>query len=311
MIFESFLREAGLVPLDIQADGKWRRCPTEAKPKKHNGSYKLATDGLVGWCMDYAVHTEPLTWRPDRAGEAPKIDFAAIARRRAMDRKALIQATHAARKFYFDCAPLRNGHPYLESHGLTMAGCRGLKIDVDGWLVVPVLRDQNVMSVQRISPAGEKRFWPGASVKAGSYAIERPGATITVLCEGLATGLAIFAAAPATRIVVAFNAGSLPYVAMPRRGLVVVAADHDHETLARTGTNPGLKAAYEAAHALGCGVAVPEGVLGSDFCDLRQEWLAERLANRGKMEHEGAIRREVDARIATVVTRNAVYLWGR
>ena len=310
MNFDSFCRDAGLMPRDVQADGKWWRCPTESHPRKRNGSYKLAADGLIGWAMDYAVHSKPLTWRPDREYRVPVVDHAAIAKRRSEERRALVRATQAAREFYLSCTPLRDGHPYLKAHDVSMAGCRGLKIDQQGWLVVPVLLDGRLISVQRIDAAGEKRFWPGAPVKAGSYALERLGARITVLCEGLATGLVIFAAAPMTRIVVSFNSGNLGRVAMPRRGLVVVAADNDHATAERTGTNPGLVAATAAAEVLGCGVAVPADLMGSDWSDWRQERIQARLANRGKMERESDIRRAVDAEIAAAMSRNAVYLRG-
>jgi phage/plasmid primase-like uncharacterized protein len=54
----------------------------------------------------------------------------------------------------------------------------------------------------------------------------------------------------------------------------VIAADNDHGTEERTGTNPGIQAAQEAAQALSCGVAHPEGIRGTDWADARQEWAA-------------------------------------
>ena len=304
--FESFVREAGLIPGDVLQDGKWRRCPTESHPRKKNASYKLAQDGLIGWVMNFEVHSEPLTWRPEKEYVAPKIDGAVIARKRAAERQALIQATRGAQKFYTDCKPLIGGHPYLTDHELSMAGCFGLKLDKDGWLVIPVLRN-GLISVQRISPEGEKKFWYGASVKGGSYTIERPGASITVLVEGFATGAAIFAAVPLSRVVVAFNAGGLAHATLPRRGMAVVAGDNDHQTEARLGHNPGLEAATEAAEALGCGVAIPTGIAGTDWADWRRETVAARLADRDK-QREGDIRRAVDAEIAAAMMRNARFL---
>jgi putative DNA primase/helicase len=307
--FAEFVRSAGLLVDYVSADGKWHRVPTEDHPKRKNGSYKLADDGLVGWAQNFAIHSEPLTWRPEREYQPPKIDGAAVARKRNEDRRALVKATQAAREFYLSCEPLRGGHQYLESHCLTMTGCYGLKLDPDGWLVVPIRLDGNLLSVQRISPEGEKRFWPGASVKSGSYLIERRGAQITILCEGLATGLAIFAAAPATRIVVAFNSGNLAKVQIPRRGLVVVAADNDHQTAERIGHNPGLDAAQAAAEALGCGVAVPFGMSGSDWCDYRNDRL--HFMWQGKPQaRESEIKRAVDAEIAAAIMKNAVFLRG-
>ncbi|MDZ4253417.1 MAG: toprim domain-containing protein [Sulfuritalea sp.] len=306
--FASFLRGAGLIPGDILQDGKWRRCATEDHPKKRNGSYKLAPDGLVGWCQDFATMSEPITWRPDHNSTPSPIDFAAIARRRAEERRIEVRATQAASRYYLDCKPLIGGHPYLEQHGLKMDGCFGLKSD-GGWLVIPVLKDRFLMSVQRINQGGEKLFWPGAPVKAGSYTIDRRGAQVLVLCEGLATGLAIFAAVPTARVVVAFNSGNMAHVAIPRHGLVCVAADNDSATEARIGRNPGLKAAQEAADALGCGIAVPTGIQGSDWADYRNERISAMLIDRLKMQ-ESEIRRAIDGEISAAIMRNATFLRG-
>lgn len=307
MNFESFLREAGLIPGEIEC-GRWIRCATESHPRKKNGSYKLAPDGLVGWATNFESGGL-MTWRPEGSDAPAKVDHVAIAWRAAQARKALIKATTFARAFYAECKPLRNSHPYLESHRLTMAGCFGLKIDSDGWLVVPVLLGTNVISVQRISPTGVKRFWPGASVKAGSYTVERKGASITVLCEGLATGLAIFACAPLTRIVVCFDAGNMPKVAenLSVRGLVTVAADNDKQTEGRVGANPGLIAAQAAASRLGCGIAIPEGITGTDWCDLRNERFDALVASR-PAARDSSLRRAVDAEIAAAIFRNTTFV---
>lgn len=304
--FADFVRSAGLIPGDILADGKWRRCATETHQRKKNGSYKLAPDGLVGWVQNFEGGNL-LTWRPDRADAPAKIEHAAIASRQAQARRDLIKATQAARAFYIGCKPLRGGHPYLESHGLSMTGCFGLKIDSDGWLVAPVLLDGNLMSVQRISPDGEKRFWPGAAVKSGSYAVERRHASVTVLCEGLATGLAIFAATPLARVLVAYDCGNMPRVRIPRQGMAVVAADNDWKTATKIGHNPGIEAAREAAEAIGCGVAIPAGITGTDWCDYRQERIVFLLADDLKAR-EGDVRRRVDAEIAATIMRNATFL---
>jgi len=306
--FSAFLHANGLLPRDVVADGRWHRCPTTSHPKKKNGSFKFAADGLIGWCLDYAVHSEPLTWRQDKSDAPAKIDHAAIDRRQAQARRDLVRATQAARSFYLGCKPLRGGHPYLASHGLAMTGCFGLKIDAEGWIVVPVLLDGNLMSVQRISPDGDKRFWSGASVKAGSYAVERRHASVTVLCEGLATGLAIFEATPLARVLVAFDAGNMRRVPVPRQGMVVVAADNDFRTALNIGRNPGLEAATEAAEAIGCGVALPTGLrAGSDWCDFRMERVA-HLLNDNLKARDGDIRRRVDAEIAAAIMRNATFL---
>lgn len=278
--FLAFIAAHGIIAPDCITPGKWQRCRTENHPRKKNGSIKLADDGQVGWCQDYAVHAEPLMWRAGRAGPlAAPLDRALIARRQAERRAALAAATLSARSRYAQCAPLRNEHPYLAGKGFGVAGCHGLRVDAAGALVVPMLCDGAILSLQRIAADGEKRFHPGATTRGACYVIERPGATVTAFAEGFATGLTIFHAVPACRVVVAFNAGNLPVVASARRpaGLAVVCADNDWETAARIGRNPGLEYAREAAALLGVGVAYPE-CAGSDWNDFLSARLEARAA---------------------------------
>lgn len=304
--FEAFVRGLGLLPRHaVTASGKWERCPTESHPRKRNGSYKLAADGMIGWALDFAVHSEPLTWRPDKESPTPHFDALQLRRANAEARQRQVRATLAAREFHRDCNPLVGGHPYLEAHGLDASGCYGLRVDRDGWLVVPMFKDRNLMSVQRISPEGVKRFWKDAPVSGASYVIERQQASITVLCEGLATGLAIFNAAPLTRVVVAFNSGNLSRVAVPYAGMLTIAADNDWETEARIGSNPGLLAAQEAAGVHGGGVAAPLDIHGTDWCDWRVEMTAERMERKRLHETRGDVRRSVDAELADHIARAA------
>jgi putative DNA primase/helicase len=271
--FVRFIAANGIIAPDHIAPGKWVRCRTTSHPKKKNGSIKLADDGLVGWCQDYAVHAEPVLWRAnDDVISVTPIDRAAIARRNAERRAALIAATLGAREYYGRCTPLQYAHPYLVSKGLGVAGCHGLRVDAAGALVVPMLYNGKILSLQRIAPDGEKKFHFGATTKGAYYAIDRPGATLTALAEGFATGLTIFHAIPSSRVLVAFNAGNLPVVAetVARFGMGVVCGDNDWETHGRIGANPGLDAAHKAAEILNVGVAYPT-CAGSDWNDYLME----------------------------------------
>lgn len=311
MTFADAIRAHGLLPRGpVIADGGWHRCPTEAHPRKRNGSYKLAIDGRIGWYQDFARDTEPLTWRIEGKIEHAPYDPTWIRKAQAEAAERLRVATREAQEFYAGCKPLVGGHPYLESHGLDMRGVFGLRIDSRGWLVVPAHRGREISTVQRISPDGDKRFWPGASVKGASYSIGRVTSPFTVVCEGLATGLAIFAAVANARVVVAFNAGNLPKVTIGD-GLAVIAADNDWETEQRIGENPGVKAATDAAGVLSCGVAIPTECSGTDWCDWRLERVSERLAERKPKEREDDIRRAVDAEMAMRIRRGAVFATNR
>jgi putative DNA primase/helicase len=310
MDFANFCRDAGLIPGDILADGRWRRCPTEDKPRKRNGSYKLTESGTLGFCQNFAIHAAPLMWKSNGASEAilRQVDQEAIRKRLNDERRKQVKATQAARTFYLQkCKPLIGNHPYLQAHGLDMTGCYGLKVDPTGWLVVPMLNCQNIMSIQRISPDGKKLFWPDAPTKGTIYPIDRQGFSVTVICEGLATGLAIFACVPTCRVLCAFSAGNLANVPIPLRGLATIAADNDSDTEAKIGSNPGVKAATEASSAFGCGVAIPTSEYGTDWCDFRTGRLQYLLTDRPKAR-EADLRRAVDAEINTAIMRTAKFI---
>jgi putative DNA primase/helicase len=200
------------------------------------------------------------------------VDPAIAQRQREKERAYRVQAMRSARAFWNDARPLSRIHPYIDGKGLSPLGCAGLR-QSDGLLVVPVWHGEWVVSVQTITPKGEKRFWPGAPVKGGAYVIDRPRAALTVLCEGLATGLALYKSVKQARVVVCFDAGNiLPVVDRMRpTGSVVIAADNDHGTQARRGFNPGLEKARNAAELIGAGVAYPEGIEGTDMADMLRE----------------------------------------
>lgn len=271
MNFEQTMTACGLMPKFIQADGKWRRCATQDHPKKRNGAYVLYPDGRGYW-RNWATDAGVNSWRPDESSQAPKIDFDAIRRQQEADRKRRIEAIHAARRFFAQAQPARGVHPYLDRKGLSSVGCTGLRVH-SGKLVVPVYWDDRIISLQTIDADGNKRFWPGAPVKAGAYIIQRPKSAVTAVCEGLATGLAIYQSIPTATVIVAFDAGNLaPVVERLRpRGNVILCADNDHATEQRTGTNPGLVRATHAAGLIGAGVAYPEGIEGTDWADALKE----------------------------------------
>ena len=307
MEFEQFLMSLGLMPREI-SPGKWVRCPTETHPRSSNGSYKLAEDYQVGWAMDFAAHSEPIMWRAENT-DLPVIDRSAIAKRQAQAERERQQATRLATEYYQSCDPVKGYHDYLERKGLDMNGCVGLKHDRNtGALVVPMLIGRRLSSVQMINLDGSKRFWPGAKTKSATFTIERAGAPITILCEGLATGLSLYSSIPTARVVVAFSAGNLlPATEFIVKGMAAVAADNDYDTQARIGTNPGVKAAQIAAEALGCGVAIPQcqGTDWNDFAAERTEALKQAEITKRRQKTFADIDREVQAEIRALVMRHA------
>ncbi len=276
MNFEQSLTLAGLIPRDIVADGRIRRCRTELKPGKRNGWYVLHPDGHGAWGDWTSGSGEALGhWNDDRAthGAVSAETQARMQRQREQERKARIQAMRSARDFWDRARPLSRPHPYIERKGLSPLGCGGLR-QHDGLLVIPVRNGEWITSIQTITPEGEKRFWPGAPVKGGHHIIQREKSALVAFCEGLATGLAVYQSVRAASVVVAFDAGNLlpSLQTVKPSGAVVFCADNDHGTQARRGMNPGLEKARNAAELVGAGVAWPTGIEGTDWADALAEY---------------------------------------
>ena len=312
MDFRAQLEAIGFMPSTVEPDGKWHRCKTVDHPKKRNGAYRLATCGTIGFYQNHATDVDVTTWRIDGEAARPDPMISQARMREALNerRRQAIKATEDARAYWHACKPLRHGHPYLDGKLLTMQGCAGLRVDDEGWLIVPVEIDGAIVSLQRIAPDGTKRFWSGASVKGGSYVVGGPRATMTALVEGLATGLAVYQSVPNCRVIVAFDCGNMDPVAqrLSIAGLAVVAADNDHATEARTGKNPGLVHGRAAAELIGCGLSWPVDIVGTDYADMLHELIvAGRAANdaapRRDQVRDDAICRTAMYRVADSIKR--------
>jgi putative DNA primase/helicase len=280
----------GLKPRAVIPDGDWHRCPTVDKPRSLNGSYKLWPSGKRGLFRNFALHDDCCEWRDEHASVVPSQEIQRQMREnREREQQRRIAAIDAARAHWEGAKPA-GLHPYVQRKGLSIRGMQDLR-ECDGKLLVPMYKGSSLMSIQTIDADGEKRFWTGAPTKGASFEIAREGAPITCLCEGLATGLAIFQSVPQARVIVAFSSDQLlPAVEhLQLRGAVVVCADNDHGTLAARGFNPGLLAAQKVVDATGCGMAYPTDIEGTDWADAFKEW-GKRAPSRIRREILRAIR---------------------
>lgn len=280
MTFPEFLQSLGIIPPEIIVPGRWHRARTDTHPNKKNANVKLGESQDIGFAIDFSTMTEAAIWNIG-ADIIPKVERtaeenAALSRKLAQRRAEELAGIARSAAIYGSAGPLLHGnHAYLQKKKCDMLGCRGLRVDEKGWLIVPMFGKGKVISIQRISPDGEKKFAHGAPTKWTHFRIWRPGAVITILCEGLATGLTLFAAVQNAVVEVCFTAANLVAVAEREKwqGMTVVAADNDHWTQEIQGKNPGLEAGHKAAKEIGCGIAIPS-CEGTDFND----WFCERLA---------------------------------
>lgn len=159
-----------------------------------------------------------------------------------------------ARRLWRTARPATTEHPYLEAKGVAPYGIRRLR----DMLLVPARDVDGVLhTLQFIGIDGSKRFLTGGRISGCYCAIGQPAEDL-YLCEGFATGATVYAATAAA-VAVCFSAGNLKPVALALRAKfpdarLVIAADND----AGTAGNPGVRAACEAAAAVGALVAVPD-----------------------------------------------------
>jgi phage/plasmid primase-like uncharacterized protein len=269
------LNAHGLTPREVVDDGKWHRCPTTDKPRKKNGAYKLWIGGQRGYFLNFASDVEAIEWRDDTPME-PRDRRAMDERIRANRQREAAErgrAIHAARD-HWDALPiLTQWHAYFERKGLSLQGCKGLRLHGDD-LVIPMYRYGALVNLQTISMEGEKLYRKGCPVKGASFVMSRARSVVTAFVEGFATGLAVFQSLPNATVVVCFDAGNLLAVSEDTkpRGMTVVCADNDWQTQRDRGMNKGVENGRKAAERMGCGVAYPEGIRGTDWADALQEW---------------------------------------
>jgi putative DNA primase/helicase len=251
MNFVDFAAAHGLIVASLNY-GKISRCKTIDKPHHKNGAYLFDDD--FGWVQNHATMTEPAIWRPD--GDAPKIDKAALAKRRAEDearlRKSREDAAKKAKIIIGECVSTQ--HAYLDRKGFPEL--RGLVYceDTDNLLVVPMYAEKRLVGCQMIDIEGGKKFLHGQQAKGAEFVIGRGDLHCWV--EGYATGLSVHAVDRQRFTVhVCFSAGNLAHMA--KTGIVI--ADNDQS---KTGEGSAL--------ATGLPFYMPPDI-GTDFNDLHKQ----------------------------------------
>lgn len=228
------------------------------------------------------------------AREAQKAAAKAIADERK--REAKVAAGWAA-QVWAHCAPALD-HEYLTRKQIPPSGTRifeGVKDlrlpNIDdgniwrlqksvGALVVPMHdTNGNVCGIQFIFPAGHERsgkeFWPTGMAMGGTFGIighlRRNG--VLLLTEGFATAASL-SAATGQAVAYAFSANNLGKAAKEIRAKykqlrILICADDDYTTEAKTGTNPGVSAAQLAASAIELADWLKPDFIAADGTDLR------------------------------------------
>ena len=175
---------------------------------------------------------------------------------------------------------------YLERKQVKAHGVRFERAGSAYNVIVPVRDGAGVLwNLQRIQPDGMKLFLKGGR-KSGLWhmiggvndAVVNNAGTVEVdtllVAEGYATAATLHEAT-GYPVAVAFDAGNLAPVCLALRqsypsARMLICADNDTQTEAKTGHNTGVEAAHKAAALVGAMVCIPEGLAAdeSDFNDL-------------------------------------------
>ena len=263
--FRDVLNDEGLLPGDICPDGKVHRCGTKDKPSSKNGWYVLHESGQTGSYGDWRSGLKK-NWRCN--GKNPKMVFSFKEHEKKRKRQTA-EAIQSAHSFIKKLPQADSGNPYLKRKGVS--ACPGLKAYSND-LIVPVYgSDGKVLSFQRIDPDGGKKFKAGAPVSGGFFPIRGEKGGALYICEGLATGLSIYEATKQKTVLCAFSANNLTHVAQMARKrypdrIIILCADNDKITEEKTGNNPGIESATEAAISIDGLLAVPNSP--GDFNDF-------------------------------------------
>ncbi|MBR0315473.1 MAG: AAA family ATPase [Synergistaceae bacterium] len=262
-----FMRELGIYPHDTRLilDGRIHRYVVEGDKLTHqNGAYCIYTDGVpAGWVQNWKVSAEAINWKFDlreysneQRNYFNSDEYRKLAEKKRLDREKKqkeeeVKASQNALAVFQSLERDPQGHPYLIKKNIFPYN---LRLDKkDNSLVVPLSDiNGNIVTLQKIYPNGDKRFFKGASTTGVFWSIALDTLTNTIrdkilLGEGVATMAKIYELTHYP-CVAAMNCGNLMNVAQALKNKypkskIVVMADDDKETELKNGFNPGRTAA--------------------------------------------------------------------
>lgn len=264
--------------------GKWVRCKVAEAGGEKRGWYKLFEHGdLLTGAYGSWHGNDPYTLKIElpKGDDRPKLskdELAAIkARQKAEQAKADAEVRRRQERAAVQTAvwwrKLQDAGQsgYMAKKGFDAGELFGARVSPAGNLVVPMqdgtgkLFGLQVITATKNRHGRDKDFTPPGLAKKGHYfqlGLVQRGGTV-LLCEGFATGASL-RKATGLPVVVAFDAGNLTPVAMAihkahRKDVrILVCADDDYLTDAKTGKNPGRDAAQTAALAVDGAVVWPQ-----------------------------------------------------
>lgn len=265
---------SGELQVDLAKD-KFVRCKVSGGDSERRGWYKLFSVGdIIAGAFGIWSATDPQSFKVEIAkadrGTLTADQVAAIKAKQAADAKRAA----AQREREIEAAAVKAGRwwrqlqdagesGYMAKKGFDANELFGARVSKSGNLVIPVQDGAGktyglqVIFAKKIDGKRDKDFTPPGFAKKGHYfqigLVQRGG--VVLLCEGFATGASLYKAT-GLPVVVAFDAGNLLPVAQALHKAhrhdvrILICADDDYITAAKTGKNPGRDAANTAALAV-------------------------------------------------------------
>ncbi|MEI8572632.1 DUF3987 domain-containing protein [Methylomonas sp. LW13] len=315
--FKTAIQAHGLQPPDAIQPGKFHRFPgIDKKSGDDAGWCKLFDDGRGGVFGDFSAgldeHWQAETERTYSTEERQAFRQHCEAERKARDAEQLQQHEATAAKAA-EILAVAGGDPAQHSYTLKKDLSFGPRVKRGEWtqrgwpdaLLLPIYSaDGKLWTLEAINTDGEKDYLKGGRKRGGFHPLGKiRGASRVLIGEGLATVAAVHAVDGAPGVA-AMDAGNLSAVALAVRNMapdaeLILLADNDVKP---DGSNPGLKAATEAAMAIGGRVVIPE--LNGAKCDFWDLW-----RQHGADAVRGALVKFQDVATVTAATDSTESHW--
>lgn len=287
--FKTAIYAAGLQPPEIIQPGKFHRFPGFDKKKGDDAGWCKLFDDLRGGVFgDFSTgleeHWQIEQGRSYSAQERQAFKQKIEAERKARDTEQLRQYEVAATKAA-EILAMAKGDPSEHPYALKKSIPLGPRVKRGAWsqrgwddaLLIPIYNeDGKIWTLEAINVNGDKDYLKGGRKRGSFHPLGKiRDAGRVLIGEGLAT-VAVVHFVDGAPAVAAMDSGNLSEVALIVRRLaphaeIVLLADNDNK---QDGSNPGLKAATDAARAVNGYIAIPE--LNGQKCDFWDVWKQRR-----------------------------------
>lgn len=233
MDFLTFCRAHGVMLDTLPSVGAWKRYKTTDKPSHRNGAVKFMGDH--GFCQNHATMQEVSVWKCDGDSPIAHQEVQRIAREASQEiARGNARAAAEAARILSECRHAK--HAYAAAKGFPDELMNVWKTAAGPLAIIPMFINGELVGVQKITEAGEKKFLHGQRSGGAQFVFANKGPHI--LCEGYVTALSARQALKNLKrpytLHVCFSAGNMKKIAAALPGGFVLADNDASDTGERT-----------------------------------------------------------------------------